>query len=295
VVAAAAGETIYAGRPAPFLTVRVHQLDLEPTVHGLCTGYEKGVWRNEGLAGYLFEYLPEFALRHEELGPKGQEEWVPRLVDAAKTVYTTKKFQRRGEFGELLLHAVVREIWKSEPAVSKIYYKDSSNDTVKGFDAVHLICPSDGDLEILLGEVKFYSSIESAMTTVAKELRDHFEDDEWLKAEFAAVTRKVDPSWPRAEEFKDLLHRRRTLDEIAEQIRVPVLLTYDSECAAAHSACDKAYCEQFEAEILELQERFAAKKLPKDVVIDLLLVPMKEKKALLKVLEKKLRSWQGIA
>lgn len=293
-MATTGGDSVYAGQPDPFLTVRVHRLDLEPTVHGLCTGYEKGAWRNDGLAGYMFEYLPEFALRHEELGPKGQEEWVPRLVDAAKNVYTTKKFKRRGEFGELLLHAVVREIWKSEPAVSKIYYKDSPNETVKGFDAVHLVCPSGGDLEILLGEVKFYNSIDSAMTTVAKELRDHFENDDWLKAEFAAVTRKVDPSWPRAKEFKELLHRRKTLDEIASQIRVPVLLTYDSECAAAHSKCDDAYREQFEAEILDIRERFAAKNLPQDIVIDLLLVPMREKKELLKILESKLRSWQGL-
>lgn len=287
--------SIYEKQPDPFLTVRVHRLDLQPTVQGLCTGYEKGSWRNEDLAGYLFEFLPEFALRYEELGPRGHEEWASRLVEAAKAVYTTKKFKRRGEFGELLLHAVVRAIWKSDPAVSKIYYKDSPNDTVKGFDAVHLVCPSEGELEILLGEVKFYKSIDRAMSDVAKELRDHFDNDEWLKAEFAAVTRKVDGSWPRAKEFKDLLHKRKSLDEIADRIRVPVLLTYESDCIGAHDACTKEYCEQFEAEILDVRQRFEAKKLPKDVVIDLLLVPMKQKSELLKILEKKLRSWQGIA
>jgi hypothetical protein len=36
-------------------------------------------------------------------------------------VYTTEKFKRRGEFGELLLHAVIRELWETEPAVSKLY------------------------------------------------------------------------------------------------------------------------------------------------------------------------------
>jgi uncharacterized protein DUF1837 len=292
----AAGEpSIYAAKPAPFLTVRVQNLDLEPTVRGFCTGYEKGTWRNDGLAGYLFEYLPEFALRYDELGPKGHEEWVARLAEAAKTVYTTEKFQRRGEFGELLLHAVIREIWDSEPAVSKIYYKDGPNDTVKGFDAVHLVCPDEGDLEILLGEVKFFKSIDSAMTKVAKELRDHFNNTNWLKAEFAAVTRKVDPEWPRAEEFKDLLHRRKSLDEIASRLRVPVLLTYESECVAANARCDDKYSGEFDAEILALREQFAGKNLPVDVVIDLLLVPLHQKNDLIKALNKRLTAWQGIA
>lgn len=288
------GLSIYADKPAPFLEVRVRDLDLEPTITGLCTGYEDGTWRDNDLAGYMFEYLPEFALRHNELGPKGHAEWVPRLVEAAKVVYTTEKFKRRGEFGELLLHAVIRELWNTEPAVSKIYYKDAPNDTVKGFDAVHLVCPEDGDLELLLGEVKFYKSVNSAMTDVAKELRDHFKAN-WLKAEFAAVTRKVDPGWPRAEEFKELLHRRKSLDEIVDRIRVPVLLTYESDCVAANSVCDDKYTAELTEEVLAFQAKFAEKKLPADVVIDLLLVPLHQKKDLITALNKKLKSWQGIA
>jgi len=288
------GGSIYSVKPAPFLEVRVEGLDLTPTIRGLCTGYEKGQWRDGALASYLFEYLPEFALRHDELGPKGHEEWVSRLVEAAKVIYTTNKFHRRGEFGELLLHAVIREVYDSEPAVSKIYYKDGPNDTVKGFDAVHLVCPEEGDLELLLGEVKFYKSVDSAMTAVAKELRDHFDID-WLKSEFAAVSRKVDPNWPRAEEFKDLLHRRKSLDEIAERIRLPVLLTYESDCVGSNSKCDDKYIEELKAEILANRDKFAGKNLPKDVVIDLLLVPLNQKKDLITSLDKKLRSLQGLA
>jgi hypothetical protein len=63
-----------------------------------------------------------------------------RLVkQAAKTVYTTDKYQRRGEFFELLPHALLREVFNSEPAISKIYYKSATIETVKGFDAVHIV------------------------------------------------------------------------------------------------------------------------------------------------------------
>lgn len=266
-----------------------------PTARGLCTGYDRGAWRNESLADYLFEYLPDFALRHGELGPVGHDQWVPKLKEAARSVYTTEKFQRRGEFGELLLHAVVREIWESEPAVSKLYYKDGPNQTVKGFDSVHAVFPAGGRLELLLGEVKFYRSIDKAMTDVAKELHDHFENDTWLKSEFVAVTRKLDESWPHTEALKALLHRRRSLGDILERVRVPVLLTYESPCVDAHDACHEAYVAGLAAEVADIHKRFAGRKLPKDIVIDLLLVPMERKADLLKALETRLKAWQLLA
>jgi hypothetical protein len=284
----------YAQRPDPFLTVRVHLPDLRPTARGLCTGYDRTGWRNAELADYLFEYLPDFALRYEELGPKGHELWVPKLREAAKSVYTTDKFKRRGEFGELLLHAVVRELWETEPAVSKLYYKDGPNETVKGFDAVHVVLAHDAPLELLLGEVKFYTSIDNAMTDVAKELGDHFDNDAWLRSEFIAVTRKIDDGWPHGAELRELLHRRRTIADILGRVRVPVLLTYESPSVDKHGACHEEYCAELTAEITDLQTRFAGRNLPADVTIDLLLVPLERKADLIKALETRLKAWQLI-
>jgi hypothetical protein len=285
---------LYARRPAALFEVRVHIVDAVPPTRGLCAGYDRSGWRNSDLADYLFEYLPDFALRYDELGPIGHDLWVPKLREAAQSVYATDKFKRRGEFGELLLHAVIRELWASEPAVSKLYYKDGPNETVKGFDAVHVVIPSNGEVELLLGEVKFYKSIDKAMTDVAKELRDHFGNDAWLRSEFIAVTRKVSDAWPHAGEIAKLLHRRRTIAEILDRVRVPVLLTYESSCVEKHDACHEEYCAELEAEVTDLQQRFAGRNLPGDVVIDLLLVPLHRKADLIKALELRLKAWQKI-
>jgi hypothetical protein len=285
---------VYTQRPPALFEVRVQIVDTAPTARGLCTGYDRNGWRNSDLADYLFEYLPDFALRYDELGPAGHDLWVTKLREAAQSVYTTDKFKRRGEFGELLLHAVIRELWESEPAVSKLYYKDGPNETVKGFDAVHVVVPSNGPLELLLGEVKFYKSIDKAMTDVAKELRDHFGNDDWLRSEFIAVTRKVSEAWPHAAELSQLLHRRRTIADILERVRVPVMLTYESPCVDKHNACHEEYCSELEAEITNLQERFAGRDLPSDVVVDLLLVPLERKAELIKQLELRLKAWQKI-
>ena len=119
----------------------------------------------------------------------------------------------------------MREAIGTEPAISKIFFKDSVNATVKGFDAVHVLDTPDG-LELWIGEVKFYTSITKAIADVVPELEAHFRDD-YLRKEFILITGKLDPSWSCTERVADLLHRNRSLDEVVSSIVVPVLLTYD--------------------------------------------------------------------
>lgn len=60
-------------------------------------------------------------------------------------MYSTDKYRRRGEFGELLLHAALVDFYGAEPAVSKIW----------------------------LGEAKFYSAFDDAMDSVLKDIQAH--------------------------------------------------------------------------------------------------------------------------
>lgn len=138
-----------------FFNVHCQQMQLDPKLHGVCAGYESGKWRAEQLSRYLMEWLPEFCLSYSEHESIKGTNAVSQLRAAAKTVYDTDKYDRRGEFGELLLHALLRETMKTEPAISKIFFKDSVNNTVKGFDAIHVVDTPSG-LELWLGEVKFY-------------------------------------------------------------------------------------------------------------------------------------------
>src|SRR5438552_9569908 len=114
--------------------------------------------------------LPEFCLTHSELTALNHETAVELLRQAAQRVYTTHRFENRGEFGELMLHVVLRQVFGTLPAISKIYYKDAANDTVKGFDAVHVVASSDA-FELWLGEAKFYDDALAAIRDVAKELK----------------------------------------------------------------------------------------------------------------------------
>ncbi len=163
-------------QPNPFLEVRVHDVSDNPSVTGLCVGYELGQWRAAQFADHLMEWLPEFALTYSEIEGIHSGNMVALMREAAKKVYVTNKFANRGEFGELFLHAAIRRVFGSLPAISKIYYKSALNDTVKGFDAVHVVTDADG-LQLWLGEAKFYDDIGRAIRDVVQELKIHTERD----------------------------------------------------------------------------------------------------------------------
>jgi hypothetical protein len=221
---------------------------------------------------------------------------VEMIRRAAHIVYKTKKFRKRGEFGELFLHAAIRQVHDSLPAISKLYYKSATNETVKGFDAVHIVGPPE-DMELWLGEAKFYNEIGRAIRDVVKEIHGHLETD-YLRSEFILIGNKVDDAWPQSDQLRTLLSVNTSLDEVFRRVCIPVLLTYDSECIAAHTQCTAAYVSAFESEIAKHHAAFASavskKNLPSELRIHLFLMPLHSKTLLVKALDGKLKAWQSL-
>lgn len=278
----------------PVLELRVHQLDITPTLTAVCPGYEEGAWRDEELARDTFDrHLASFALKYSEFDAMRHGNAAPLLRKAAKAVYATEKYSRRGEFGELLLHAISRDIFGSQPAISKITFKDGPNETVKGFDEVHVV-EMGGELELWLGEVKFYDDLARGIRDVTAELADHLATD-YLRGEFVAIMNKLDPSWPHAERVARLLDENTSLDEIFDALTIPVLLTYDSPAVAANQAVCAAYVEALQVEATAAWEKFAARIDPAwNVRLRLLLLPLHQKKRLVELMQGRLRAWQQL-
>lgn len=276
----------------PFFEIHCNQLTLDPVLLGACAGYENGQWRTERFSRYLMEWLPEFCLTHSERKSISETNAVSQLRKAAQTVYDTDKYDRRGEFGELILHALLRETRHTEPAISKIYFKDSVNNTVKGFDAVHVLDTPAG-LELWLGEVKFYTDINKAITDVLAELEAHFQQN-YLKKEFMLLTNKLDPNWSGTEKLQRLLHPNTSLDTIVSVIVVPVLLTYESATTQAFDKTSAEYRTALEIELVKIHQKFKAKNTLTNIRIELFLLPMFNKKTLLNQLHMRLVAAQNI-
>jgi hypothetical protein len=277
-------------QPDPFLEVRVRRLDLSPTLRGLCVGYEGGKWRTQQFVDHILEWLPEFALSENELNNAGHHLWVSLLRRAAKVVYTSPKYASRGEFGELLLHIILRQDCETIPAISKVYFKSATNETVHGFDGVHVVNGSDG-LELWLGEAKFHKHISTAIREVTAELANHIQHD-YLRREFLLIGNKLDNSRPFASQLQKLIHRNRSLDLVFKRLCFPVLLTYDSSCVAKHTICDAEYQAAFEAEIEKHHEALINKGLPANIRVHLMLLPLLDKEQLTTCLDKELKAWQ---
>ncbi|MCG7406590.1 DUF1837 domain-containing protein [Paenibacillus sp. ACRRX] len=259
---------------------------------GFSIGYELNEFRYDAIVEMIFDALPDFALNYSEIATFGPNNCVRKMRRAAKMVYDSEKYKSRGEFGEILLHIIMRDYYSTIPAISKLYYKDSSNDTVKGFDAVHVV-PIEEELQLWLGEVKFYSDCASAIRDVIKELHIHSNKD-FLRKEFLFVSNKIDSSWPHAEKLQYLIDSRTSLDKIFSRLKIPVLLTYDSKVIKNY----KYICDDFRNELIEeLEEnnaKFLKSGLPQNIDFVLILIPLEEKRMLVEKLHQKLRMWQSV-
>lgn len=279
--------------PRAFLRVRIEDASSDPPLLALCAGYERGSWRQKALARYLFSHLYEFAYRWSELQRLDSSTAVEMVAEAARRVYASRDFRNRGEFGELLLHAVMRSHFDSQPAASKIFFKDADNDTVKGYDCVHVV-PTATGLELWFGEAKFYSDIYGAIRDAIDELVRHTRTG-YLRREFALIQGKLDG--PYEEQIRAMLEEDVSLDDIFESLRIPVLLTYNSRAVDRHEKVTAEYKTALEREIRSYYALFASKcdQLPEDVQIHVILVPLKKKEALVSLLDRRLRELQGPA
>ncbi|MEE4748598.1 DUF1837 domain-containing protein [Pseudomonas alliivorans] len=285
--------------PEQFLSLVVHEIDAAGDDLALCAGFERGVWRRDQLANHVMEWLPEFALNYSELEEIGHYNAIRMTKKAAKIVYQSEKYGSRGEFGEIFLHIAIRQVYQTLPAVSKIYYKSSANETVKGFDAVHVVKGADG-LELWIGETKFYNDITRAIYDVCKEIVDHLATD-YLRTEFILIQNKIDPEWPEAESLKKLLSSNVSLDQVFKRACVPILLTYDSSAVKESNESNSDYLECLNAEIAaayknlreklgeQYRQRFGSD-LP--VTVHVILIPLKDKKELISAMDTRLKALQ---
>lgn len=257
----------------------------------LCAGFERGAWREQDFVKYLFSYLIEFAFKWSRLREVNSATASAMIEEAARRIYDSDKFKRRGEFGELLLHAALRNHFDSEAAVAKIFYKSGDNDTVKGFDCVHVVEGEDG-LELWLGEAKFYTSAARALSAALTSLEDLLETERF-KRELTIVRGAVDDSWPYAAAFRELTEGK-SLDEVFPILRIPILLTYNSPAVRTHSGVTPEYEEELRVEIETVFTKFQEKStVQKEIFVHLILVPLLERDQFAAALHERLRQYQG--
>jgi hypothetical protein len=244
------------------------------------------------------------------------------IREAAKSIYRIKEFEKtrqiyengkfidddektgkdksleRGEFGELILHLLLRDFHKTIPLLSKIYFKDAYGSTVHGFDAVHVepIAKT-----LWLGESKLYINPEKGLKALIQDIKTHFVRD-YLRDEFNIISKKVklyeNSSFPEREYWLDLMHRNTKMIDLLNSVSIPLLCTYSSENFTKYDDEKCAgFIKDYQKEIRKLKRYFDENNdhlLKSDLNIILLLFPVRSKNELVKGMHEKLYHLQTI-
>ncbi|MDY0260774.1 MAG: DUF1837 domain-containing protein [Desulfovibrio sp.] len=260
---------------------------------GLCVGFEEGRWRSEEFARHVIEWIPEFVLPYDEYKKISGSTMIMALIKSSKLVYESEKYMKRGEFGEVFLHMAIRQLYSTVPLISKLYWKSGLNETVKGFDSVHVVKNKNDELELWLGEEKFYSDISSAMREAVQSIKDHL-NAKYLRNEFILISNKIDDGSPYAAEAKKLISHNTSLDKIFKYICIPVFITYESNLFKNHCSESKEYIDAFKCELTKNKILFSQLSQGIEFKIPVFFFPLKEKKELIDTLHRKIKALQGI-
>lgn len=274
-------------------------------------------YRINELVKLLVKAIPEFAFGHHLGEATDNTEIIQIIIDAAKAIYSIDEFQkvrdiyfdglsiddsvadrflRRGEFGELILHLLLRDFHNTIPLISKIYFRDSFGTAVHGFDAVHI---QENTKSLWLGESKLYTDGKQGVAALINDIKEHFKCN-YLNSEFAIISRKVHllDNIEQKEYWLDLLNDSTTLSEQLDSITIPLLCTYESNnFNKFNDEKIKAFIDDYEREVRGLKEYFDKKNehpLKGNLNIILLLFPVQSKKELVVNLHKKLSAMQSL-
>jgi hypothetical protein len=276
----------------PFKSEKVIEEKIsEATLKAYHVGFDANKFRLKPLADVICRVIPEFSFGYHEGKNVPHIEMYEKFKEAAEIIYQTDKFQKRGEFGELILHLLLRDFHNTIPLVSKIYFKDSHDMAVHGFDAVQIT--DDGkNKKLWLGESKLYKTGESGVADLIKDLKKHVEAD-FLRREFQLLYKKLPNQIKEIEYWRDLMDKHTTLDKIFNSIVIPMVCTYSSGLFKKHNDATAEFFKDFISECKKLHDCFKSKIIMTNVEVILLLLPVPDKDELNRTLHERLKAFQA--
>lgn len=328
---------------------------ITPTLRAFFVGFDLGRYRNEEFAQVVLDTLVDFAFGfHTGILEKYDRRI---LIEAAKSIYKIKeyseakevyldndsilfdceitpeqKYLKRGEFGEMILHLILRDFFETVPLLSKIHFKDTDGATVHGFDVVHIgpdLIDNEKD-SIYLGESKLYARKDGSGGThgindLIDDIKNHFKSD-FLYREIALIAKKKDAfrsidgyeDKNTLERYSEFLKKKKKWYDILEQVTakklklqdffksvtIPLVCTFESKI---FDGCIDESAQTFSDALLKevnaLNEVFQKKlenhkkqenSIKTELNIALILFPIPSKKELVKMLHNKLQHHQEL-
>ena len=277
---------VYENIPESFLEEVASDSALGFPVSSYCAGFELKAWRCNELADHFIEWLADYALKEDELAISHGNMYV-RLREAAARVYKSENYKKRGEIGEIALHAICREFFDTIPITPRVFYLTSSNEVVKSFDSVHVRYP-DSFTEIWLGEAKFYEDRNAGLRDAIASVRKHI-DQGFLKNEKLILGPQISKNVPHYEKIRSLFSSNTSLDKLFQSAVLPICISSNSDVTGSAKEIDSHYRESIRVELESLSETLADSGLGSSIRLALFYVPLGCKKSLAKAFDVRLK------
>lgn len=256
-----------------------------------CAGFELSEWRCDGLADNLIGWITDYALKSDELRDTNHTNNYIRLKQAATRVYISDKYSRRGEVGEIAAHAICRTYFDTIPVAARVNYLSASNDPVKAFDLVHVRYVEGDQIELWLGEAKFFKSRDDAIRDAINSIKSHIEAG-FLRNEKLLLGPQISTDIPFSDKIKALLASETSLDDLFGNAVFPVLIAANSDALTNNVEQCESYKESIAEEMVTLWSRLKSSGLTKKIKLRLIYVPLADKDRLNEAFDTRLKGLQ---
>jgi hypothetical protein len=172
-----------------------------------------------------------------------------------------------------------------------VNYLSASNDPVKAFDLVHVRYVGGGNIELWLGEAKFFKNRDDAIKDAIASIKAHITAG-FLKNEKLLLGPQISNDIPHNAKIKKLLSAEASLDELIASAVFPVLIAANSDATASHASASDGYIAKVVAEMDALWGKLKASGLTKKIKIKLIYLPLGDKDALNKAFDDRLKGLQ---
>jgi hypothetical protein len=162
---------------------------------------------------------------------------------------------------------------------------------VHGFDGVQITIKNK-EKKLWLGESKLYKDGKAGVKELAEDIKKHVNTD-YLRREFALISRKLPENMPDIEYWRNLMDKHQTLDKIYSSIVIPLVCTYSSRLFEKHVKETQEYINDFISECANLHECFL-EDVKTSVEFYLMLLPVPDKDQLNRELDTRLKRMQRI-
>jgi hypothetical protein len=251
-----------------------------------CAGFELKAWRCNQLADHFIEWLADYALMEDELSVSHGNMYV-RLREAAARIYSSKNYERRGEIGEIALHAISRQFFDTIPITPRVFYLTSSNEVVKSFDSVHVRYVADNP-EVWLGEAKFFENRSAGVADAIASVRKHI-DQGFLQNEKLVLGPQISKNIPKYREIRSLFSNTTSLDELFQTAVFPICIVSDSDATQQFDQINDSYREAVSMELSELANSLSKSGLQSAIRLALFYLPLGSKSNLAKAFDDRLK------